>query len=537
MLRLLLLTRLFPQCRLCGIKLQTVDKHGPGFYRLGEKKPTPAMAKYQAIENTLLESDRELLGIKPKTPHEKHEGTPQCVRCRDVLYRLEMVEPLAKLDFHEMINFVDPTAPVALVVNAQDFPLGVPPAVFAHLGPSLRIIVNKSDLLFATNNLATKYGGTFFGDYFHSKYGIPRDQVMVVLGRLGWNIKALEQWLPDRTHLIGHVNLGKLTLVGQLQLQHYQKQADDTPLSSSQRKQMEKLQDQGIKLARASAKKQLKQQLASVVGPGALYMPGLTRGVLEAELENKTIYDVPGFDLSEKNGVFGLLDVQNNNHLVFKAIAKGKNVADAGTYKLKYLLVTKPGQVVLLAGMVDIEFPGGIFQLRNVTLVEMTKFKDLEKVNAVRSNPDQYTGLGNKLVVGPHVGIAPPTMTRYILPPFHGPIDIVLRGLGHINITPTGKKETSDAIAVYLPDNIDAVVRQPIMNYIAKLFTGRDKNGNPLRKEHIYKKSTLALKRYANKTPFSGHVIASGDRQNDSEALLRVHSGDVSEDMYPYWVE
>lgn len=550
MIRLLLLTRLFPQCRLCGVKLQTVDKTRPGYFVAGvAKQPLAKTQKYDELELKLSDADRALLGLGPlaatSTKAHSHDleltTAPECTRCRDVQYRLQMVQPLPPLGFHEMMDYVDPTAPVVVVVSALDFPMGFDGGIFRHRSPTdVRVVVNKADLWFSTNQKASKYGATFVEDYFAHKHGIPRHNVAVVLAKLGWNVAKLASWLPQDAHVVGHVNLGKLTLVGQLQLQHLRHEGD-VPLTLLQRRQLEKLQDKGIHTTKALMKKRLHEKMALVVGPGTLYMPGYTRGVIATDISaTKTIYDVPGYDVASGHGVFGLLNAQllaEGRHR-FKHVSKGAKVFDKGDHWAHYESVTKRGQVLLFGGLFGVEFPGGIFQVRNVTAIEPTKFRDYDKFEAVRAEPLAYDGMELKFF-----GVGTENLTRYIIPPFYGPVDVVLRGLGHLSITPTGRKELNDAIAVYLPPHLDAVARQPITGYIAKLLTGRDKNGNVLRKENM-KKSTLALRRYAAKTPLTAQLIPSPSRAHDADAIAK-WSGTPYDDTtvidehnrYDYWRE
>lgn len=550
MIRLLLLTRLFPQCRLCGVKLQTTDKTRPGYFIAGVAKQQLAKTRhYDDLELKLTDADRALLGLGPLTTIHSHghdhleelAADPECTRCRDVQYRLQMVEPLEPLGFDAMMDYVDPAAPVVMVVSALDFPMGFDGGIFRFRSPhQVRVVVNKADLWFATNSKASKYGATFFEDYFSHKYGVPREHVVVVLAKLGWNVNKLAEWIPPDAHILGHVNLGKLTLVGQLQLRHL-KEKGNIPLSLLQKRQLEKLEDRGIHTSRTLMKKRLVEQMALVVGPGTLYMPGYTRGVIATDIgPQKTIFDVPGFDVASSKGVFGLLNAQalaeGRRH--YKHLSKGAKLFENGDHWAHYESVTKPGQVLLFGGLFGVEFPGGIFQVRNVTPIDPTKFKDLDKFQSVAANPEAFDGMAPKFF-----GVGTEKLSRYIIPPFYGPVEVVLRGLGHLSITPTGKKETNDAIAIYLPDHIDAVARQPIMNYLAKLLTGRDKNGNKLRKENM-KKSTLALRRYANKTPFTTQLIPSPSRDQDVDAIAQwtgvpydndttIHEGN----RYTYWRE
>lgn len=557
MIRLSLLSRLFPQCRLCGVKLQNTDPSVLGYFTRSEKVPLARTTRYDALEANLSDADRALLGASPPSKKEhKHdeECDPQCLRCRDVQFRLKMSEPLAPLAFDSMIELIDAHGRVVMVVSAQDFPLSFDRDIFKYRDPSqITIIVNKADLVCATNNLAQKYGATFFQDFFHSKYRVPRENVMVALGKLGWGMPRVAEVMEPDSYVVGAVNSGKLTIVSQLLMDRYQKEADAVPLTANQRRRLEKLEDQRL-LMRALKKKAAKASMAATIGPGTLYMPGFTRGFIESDIApGKLVYDVPGYEANEEGGLFGLLGAGEleEGRRAMKALARGAKMSDRGVYTSHYESVTKPGQVMSFGGLFALEFPGGIYQVRTCLGVNPVKFLNIEKMKKIAADPAEFDGMSSKFLLGPHVGTPSAKFERYLVPPFYGAIDIVLRCLGHVNITPTGKKLTNEPIKVWLPPQLGAVVRQPLTTYLSKLFTGRDAKGNPLRKENIKAKSTLALKRYANKTPFTAMLIPSEEPDKDLatiEKWAQVGSGrpDLKYDAetamdestkFDFWVE
>ncbi|KAK7683906.1 hypothetical protein QCA50_012877 [Cerrena zonata] len=64
---------------------------------------------------------------------------------------------------------------------------------------------------------------------------------------------------------------------------------------------------------------------------------------------------------------------------------------------------------------------------------------------------------------------------------------------------------------------MEAIVRQPITNFIMKTLSGRDVNGNPLRKENWVKKSIIELKRYTGSNFTSKLIPTSNQKPNQSD--------------------
>ncbi|ODV79849.1 uncharacterized protein CANTADRAFT_39919, partial [Suhomyces tanzawaensis NRRL Y-17324] len=557
-------------CKSCGIKLQTKDPKKPGYYILDSgssnggkvhiKKEDEVFNKYV---NNLSPDDQKLLindfskvhqvgtdhlkaltdpksvSLELKNASEKRKfkldedtNAIECTRCRDATYRsnfrdLSQTEyPVETID--TVLGPIPLDGKIVYVMSAQDFPMTLDPKVFQFRSPAnIKFLINKSDLLFKNNELNLKYGLTFVQDYLHFKYGVPKENVMIVSGLINWNIKKVIDFIVDGSYLVGNVNSGKSTIIKSiLYYLSTQKKKNRSLMSQKERTRLEKEQDKLMNIrdtetvkSRSKLRKEMREFEAffrSKVGPGVSYIPGFTRGFIQIDLEgvNKTIYDVPGFVKTfpgkekESHGLFRSI----SSTKLIKQLTKGAKVFEKGLYNSKYHTI-KNGQCLTMGGVFFLNFPEqSMFQIRNCINYDYKVFNNFSKAVHVSSHLVDYPGMEKQFLVN-HDRQSIQNMNRFIVPPFYGSIDLVIQGVGHINIVPTGTKASNQPLVLYLIPGVEAIIRQPITKYIAKTFTGRDANGNPLRKENYLQKSTFALQRYSAKEPFYSRLIASDPRE------------------------
>lgn len=529
-----LLSNLVLTCKSCGINLQTKDASQPGYYAIPVAKPKikEADKKFEKIVSGLSAEDkkllinnfdlaldveyldgkykRELAAAKEQRVHfAKDHNQAECVRCRNAQYRSNFGEfkqefPVESLD--TVVGAIPPDAKLAYVVNAQDFPMSINAKIFHYRRPGdIQFIINKCDLLFKNNPTALKYGKTFVLDYLHTKHGVPRENIFMVSGTNNWNIQPLLQSLDNESYIVGTVNSGKSTIIKALMYAASKpKLLDSKEKTRLQKEQNAKINKAAEPLSRHQARKQAKAQeelFRHKVGPGVSHMPGYTRGFIPIELENKVIFDVPGF----ATGPHGLYTQVHRQAI--KSLTKGVKVYDKGFYFSKYQTL-RPGQCLSMGGLFYIEAPNStsMYQIRNCINFDYHIFSSFEKAEEVSTNIK--ANFERKFAVQ-HDEESFADLQRFVVPPFYGQIDLVVQNVGHLSIKPTGSRTSNDPLVIYLLKGVDAIIRQPITNYIAKTFTGRDVKGNPLKKENILSKSTLALVRYSAKTPFASRLTPS----------------------------
>lgn len=547
--------------------LQTQDAAKPGYYVQPGSRPKarkPADVKYEELMAKILDEDRALLangaddvpdikdelhnirGIRKK---QKDPSKVQCIRCRSAQYKAKFDLDQFQMESPEKImESIPPASPIVYVVNAVDFPMSINSDVFKYVPASMMtFVVTKNDLLFPKNDLSIKYGERFFRDYLERVHKVPRENVYCVSGANEWNTMKLMEKLKDGLCFIGAVNSGKSTLI--LSLVHLSHKLKLEQPNSRREREFEKLTNQAIVQGRKPPGRMslMRQGMKNASdfkqqhGPGVSYMPGFTRGMLPFQLSrNLTVWDVPGFSAKQNAHLHEILDAQN-----IKLLLKGRKLHKNGMFNSHYETV-KPGQAATVGGLFFLETPAdslSMFQIRNCLNFDLHIFKNIDKAKetfATRTDP----AIVSKFIVEAKRA----KLTKYIIPSFYGAIDLVFRTLGHITITPTGAKDPdAPPLAVYLPQGVEAIIRQPITKYVTTTLAGRDAKGNPLRKEKWVQKSVKEVKRYTGKTPFYSELVPVEDDARDTkdtlmEYLHMVKGSNVEprvneENKYAHWVQ
>lgn len=582
-----LLHTIYPTCRSCGIKLQNTLEDAPGYYshKPPKKYTKPEDEVYNKYLSKVPQDVQSLLlngadhKIAPnlikndtykslKKDHHHDEPSIECQRCRDVIYRskIKLSTPAAdEFPMESLDTVVEKYVPVdgnvVYVVNMFDFPISINTDIFKHRKPQeVRFVVTKSDLAFKNNSTAIKYGLQFVQDYLLRKYHVPPKNVIILSAVTEWDILQLDEFIPDNAYFIGNVNCGKSLLLKSLLFHEDQKKP--TYQTKKEKLHAEKLEDYRISGRQKSerylsnaVKKDYEKRFKATNGPGVSYVPGFTRGPIPISLGKKTIYDVAGFinlSLHRSHEYYKMVE----NPAVFKAINKGAPIHKHGTFESKYETV-RSQRCVSVGGLLFIEFPeNSMYQLRNCINHKVDIFRNWDRMYDVATNLEAHENFRDNFLIK-HSKQLFENLVRYVIPPFYGIVDLVVQGLGHINLKPTGGKLTNDLIVVYAVPGLEMVIRQPITNYIAKSFTQRDKRGNPLSKEKWVKESTLALKRYSGKDAFYSRLIKTEnngiykDRQKDDfravsqfvlvgKGIKTTYNENLTitaENQYTYWVE
>ncbi|CUM66929.1 uncharacterized protein PRCAT00004614001 [Priceomyces carsonii] len=518
-----LVSNLFQKCSSCGIKLQSEDPKKPGFFIEWHKKKRLNRQEdrtFNKIISELPSEDRKLLlnnenvltfdltlPKKNELKIEDQESLPECIRCRNIKYRSNVdFDELPIHDFDNVLTSIPPNGNIVYVINCQDFPFSLNPSIFAYRRASdIKFIINKADLLFKRVELSNKYGSKFFKDYLHRKYHVPLDNVMVISGLINWNMSELLKFLDNESYLIGSVNSGKSTIIGAM-LYHihemkpkYLSSREKTRAQKNEDKRMNKISMVGLLKTELKRQRLKEKNFRAKSGPGTSFMPGFTRDHIMYDLGDKFIYDVQGFTNLSDHGIYSIIDQK-----IIKYINKGSKVFKNGMFDSRYESV-KGEQCLTIGGIFYLVPPkGAIYQIRNCINYKLKEFATFDKAIDRFSKIESYPALKHDFIV-PKSTLK--SLQKYIMPPFYGSIDLVIKGIGHINIRPTGKRANNLPAVIYLPRGVEALVRQPISEYVAKSLTGRDSNGNLLKKENWVSKSVTSLKSYNNSSPFSTRLI------------------------------
>ncbi|OBA19731.1 hypothetical protein METBIDRAFT_88234 [Metschnikowia bicuspidata var. bicuspidata NRRL YB-4993] len=521
---------LVPKCTSCGITLQKTEPQAAGYF-IEPKASVPDAQKAAKANPTRLtdkifddhfrdlsDEDKSLLlngaemdllsprNRKPISPSQQERSGHQCLRCRNAHHRSAFDAAEYQTEsVAQVMQRVPEDGHLVYVVSLVDFPLSLNEDVFRfRSAKSIQYVITKSDLLFPTNNLASRYGTQFFQDYMHRTYGVPQNHVHVVSGKSDWNTDTFLASIRNNSFFIGSVNSGKSTLL-QLVMQVVRKQRESLPNARKERDRQKK-QDDIISNARSYAAARLRLRMwekqKTDIGPGSSFMPGFTRDIIPLELsKSTTVFDVPGFSSKHAAHLYDFLSAKS-----IKQLQKGALFHKHGTYLSKYV-TAKEGQVVTVGGLFFLQVPRGcMYQVRNVINHKVHVFSNMEKAMQVWKDAKDPNAVRDVFLVD-HLKT---DVEKHVVPPFDGSCDIVLRGLGFVNIKATGARPdpaTAEDVIIYLPKGISAVSRVPISKYITKTLSGRDKGGNVLRKEKWVQMSTKELKRYTGKEPFFWPII------------------------------
>lgn len=545
-----LLSSLFDEkCRSCGIKLQQDSPDKPGYFKLGsltKEKPryiSEANQKYNEFLSKLDASDRNLLinnfnvpkelskttkpiiidipefESEPKpeevimpTPVKQNQELPDtnpaelletdytCIRCRDIHHRSKFIMNTKEFiidELDEVISTIPKNSPLVYVFSALDFPMGINPEIFKYRNPKdLYFIMTKTDNLFIKSSGSNHdYCKIFLNDYLGKKYNVPPENIFIGSGKKRWRVKRLYEFIPNYSYFIGYTNCGKSTLIQSIKIAEELKKF---PGSINHNKK-----DFG-------KNNKLIEKSFSKIGPGVSHLPGFTRDIMPIYINgNKTIYDVPGFTTNKQlRQIYENLDSKTISHLF-----KGNLAQKWGTYKSQYITIKGPN-VLSIEGIGFLQLPeNSMYQIRNATDLKLHIFKNIEKIESIlnKVQPSLFPVflLQDKT----------PELSQFnksLIPPFHGIIDLVLENIGYINIKPVGAKKTNELIKFYLHPSINSIIRQPIMNFINKSFSGHDIKGQPLPKHEWNQYSTFHLNRYNNEDPFSSKLIPIDNNHNNN---------------------
>ncbi|KAI5952814.1 GEP3 [Candida jiufengensis] len=523
------LYNLDPKCRSCGIKLQDTDSAKAGFYikTLDNSNTTKKFIKhedqvYNSLMQDLNKEDQDLLTtnnfnvskndlIIPQSLNNKGESVREviektytidpkekefdCIRCRNATYNSEFKMNNENFPINELskvLSHIPKSAPLVYLFNSSDFPIGFNPQILKFRNPNeIYLVMTKLDnLINKPNNAIYNYTKEFLNDYFGKKFGIPSQNIFITSCKENWKLKELYHFLPNGSYIIGNTNCGKSTLIKSLLLEE--------DLESKKQKLNINLSNSLIKNAKNKYIKSFNQK----IGPGISYLPGFTRDLIPINIGLKTLYDVPGFTDSNNQNIHNLYDSITNSKNINRLI-KGSKTYKNGTYKSEYKTYKGP-QVLNFEGLGFLELPiGSMYQIKNVTNIEITSFKNVEKIKQITSGETPPKELSNQFIVYNQLG----NYNKFVIPPFYGPIDLIFENFGYINIKPVGSKSTNELIKFFAYPGLNSIIRQPIVNYINKSFSGYDKNGNILRKENLFKKSTFNLKKFNGKSPFYSNLV------------------------------
>ncbi|ODQ80553.1 hypothetical protein BABINDRAFT_124816 [Babjeviella inositovora NRRL Y-12698] len=403
------------------------------------------------------------------TPHTHEASAPPmefskliCLRCHDAVhsnkFTLEAPSPM-----NEILRKIPPGSQLVHVINAFDFPHGLYPLEDCD-SCEVIYVINKTDLLFPNEVNAATLGHAYFANVLRNAVGARAENVFVASAKCDWSVRRLVKRLGPVTYIVGEVNSGKSTLI-------------KTILNLSSAEHL-----WGIP--------------SKEVGPGASYFPGFTKENIKYKVHDKlTLVDVPG---CARAGA-GIYDYMQPRDIA--AIGRGEKVIRKNQYHERYETV-RGGQAYSMGGFAYVVPPRGVIaQVVKHSAARQWVFSGMEKAKYTcakrdRSN-EKIFSVGEDSVE---------KLRRYVIPRFHGSIDVVVKGVGYLTIKPTSRKTDSEAgssrempdisntiatprvisdiygasstssartsessfFEIYAPEHVEILIREPIRFYISK---------------------------------------------------------------------
>lgn len=464
-------------CSSCGVELQSNDPNGDGYWVSPENRPNHAdrreknglaVAKELLLMSHLRDVESPLLREK-----EPKQERPTCQKCLDILHRSQF--DLNKQSFttvDEVMATIPEDAHLVHVVSALDFPLSVSRTVTEGRNPAkIWYIVTKADAFFSKVGQLKETGLPYFQRSLQKLVGADPSHVSLVSGKLGWETESLLSRLPPgKLYFVGGVNSGKSTLVRTLIYR------DDKSLRNSDR-----------------------------YGPGISEVPGFTSGHLQYPLKGSTavLIDTPGYapvnrgvyqyllpeDVKKVAKVTKYASAERYGHAVKSPDIDNKLFSGASLYSVGGLFYLQPPKDAVLRVFVNV--PG-----------EQAKYRDMERL--LKVNDTRSDALGHRFIVSP---AAAHNLERYVIPPFMGKIDVVLRNVGFVTIAPTSRL-TDQLYQIYVPKGIDVAIRESIFNYIYKAPGPRDSYGHRLDKKDITVRGAKRLRQVPQQKPIFSSLYA-----------------------------
>lgn len=444
------------KCMTCGIGLQFTDKDKVGFCKVPEFKSWNLQTRSKDVEyykaysklddegKKILEEGMEKLNsnlTKERILNEKkergvkitEEGIPlSCVRCYDAVHHSKFDLPENRISNYERVmDSIPENAALVHVSSAYDFPLGL---MKVKKGNRAIHVVNKADLLFSNFKAPNRYGIQYFADVVERLTG--SRSTHLVCSNNQWNIADLLDALPRLSYLVGYVNTGKTLLANKL---------------------------------RNRALSNVNDQHKWEPAQGSSFLPGLTRGNIEVDLVGKRTFDTPGV-LPAKT----TYDAIKPDYV--KSAMTGVPLYSVRIKEARYRSV-HGGQCYTAGGIAYVIPPEGtLLQIVSVTKGNPHAFRDLEKAKEViAKQPKSFQG----------ICVKPETtknLVRYVIPPFYGKIDLVIKDYGYFQITPIGRyDDTCDLFEVWAPEGVVVGVRQAIASFVTKSVP-LDKKGKKMKK-------------------------------------------------------
>lgn len=482
-------------CNSCGVELQNTDVDKRGYYLIPKDK---------IIRDSIQDIKYLLFSQDIQNFHELHsQGTDTiensitttadvrnplnspliCKRCSDLLYQNKYdINDFKGVSLSSILQKIPRHSRIVLMSPLNEFPFHIDKKLLLDKNYNPTLVLTKSDQIISKKFLLSTVLPKFFQYFFKINLDIKNSIPVVGISTVKkWNIANLLSMFGKESYLVGNANVGKSTLINSLLKDYFGfKMHYDRKGKLTKPKNVDTIVDYNINSF-------LRSQRA-----GVSYVPNMTQAVQPYQINNKIIYDMPGYStlLHSDNNSSPECDL-NLEVLINKSWLQRIRKTELSNYKR---VKNKPYSSFSGTENESVYTVGGIFYLKAPpnTINKITKY--------IPGEPKVFKNIDKALEVfqtclssessSPHplskyCGILPTlcrkdAFVRHILPPFQGSIEIVIKDIGYILLRPTGKYKYNGVYEIWVPKGIDVCIREPLEKILESYseFLNQKKSSN-----------------------------------------------------------
>ncbi|KAK5780036.1 Gep3p PWA37_001590 [Arxiozyma heterogenica] len=482
-------------CNSCGVELQNTNADKRGYYLIPKdkiKRDSIQDIKYllfsQDIQNFHELHNQGIDTIENSITTAADVRNPLnspliCKRCSDLLYQNKYdINDFKGVSLSSILQKIPRHSRLVLMSPLNEFPFHIDKKLLLDKNYNPTLVLTKSDQIISKKFLLPTVLPKFFQYFFKTNLDIKNSISIVGISTVKkWNIANLLSMLGKESYLVGNANVGKSTLINSLLKDYFGfKMHYDQKGKLTKPKNVDTIVDHNINSF-------LRSQRA-----GVSYVPNMTQAVQPYQINNKIIYDMPGYStlLHSDNSDSPECD-QNLEILINKSWLQRIRKTELTNYKR---VKNKPYSSFSGTENGSVYTVGGIFYLKAPpnTINKITKY--------IPGEPKVFKNIDKALEVfqtclssessSPHplskyCGILPTlcrkdAFVRHILPPFQGSIEIVIKDIGYILLRPTGKYKYNGVYEIWVPKGIDVCIREPLEKILESYseFLNQKKSSN-----------------------------------------------------------
>lgn len=464
-------------CNSCGVELQNTNSNEKGYYIIPKNKEkhnsiedikyllfSQNIQNFHETQNPEIETiDNSMAAVANN--HESSHTPLICKRCSDLLYQNKYdIKDFKSIPLARIMKHIPKQSRIVLMSPLNEFPFHIDKNLLLNKNYKPMLVLTKSDQIMSKKFLLSTVLPRFFQDFFKKKLNIKNSIPIIPISTIKrWHISNLLSMLSKESYLVGNANVGKSTLINSLLKNYFGfKMHYDHKGKLVKPKDVDTLTDHNIDSFLCSQK------------AGVSYVPNMTQSIQPYQINNKIIYDMPGYSniLGIDNANTDKCD-PNLEELIKKSWLQRIRKTELHKYKrvkdkpYSNFNGTENGSVYTVGGIFYLKAPPNtINKITKYIPGEPKIFKDIDKALGV------FQACVSNELSSPHplsryCGILPTlcnkdAFIRHIIPPFQGSIEVVIKDLGYILLRPTGKYKYEGLYEIWVPKGIDVCIREPL---------------------------------------------------------------------------